>query len=124
MFRSRRVFNPLNANPTKWSMTVKRFVCKLPTNCLSVFDHFLGLALKGLKVFSSTTVFHCVAISCVRLLIIIKTTDRRHPSRSSFFIKTEQSFTFWLSDWIIVSVVGYEQISHTNLVFQYVFICR
>ena len=22
--------------------------CKLPTNCLSVFDHFVGLALKGL----------------------------------------------------------------------------
>ena len=24
--------------------------CKLPTNCLSVFDHFVGLALKGLNV--------------------------------------------------------------------------
>ena len=23
-------------------------LCKLPTNCLSVFDHFVGLALKGL----------------------------------------------------------------------------
>ena len=23
--------------------------CKLPTNCLSVFDHFVGFALKGLK---------------------------------------------------------------------------
>ena len=33
----------------KWSNTLKRFVGKLPTNCLSVFDHFLGLALKGLK---------------------------------------------------------------------------
>ena len=26
-----------------------KYVGKLPTNCLSVFDHFLGLALKGLK---------------------------------------------------------------------------
>ena len=31
-------FNPLSANPTKWS------------NCLIVFDHFVGLALKELKV--------------------------------------------------------------------------
>ena len=38
----------LNANPTKWSNTLKQFVGKLPTNCLSVFDHFLGLVLKGL----------------------------------------------------------------------------
>ena len=30
--------NPLSANPTKWSNTL----------CLSVFDHFVGLALKGL----------------------------------------------------------------------------
>ena len=41
--------NPLSANPTKWSNTLKQFVGKLPTNCLSVFDHFVGLALKGLN---------------------------------------------------------------------------
>ena len=40
--------NPLSANLTKWSNTLKQFVGKLPTNCLSVFDHFVGLALKGL----------------------------------------------------------------------------
>ena len=40
--------NPLSANPTKWSNTLKQFVGFLPTNCLSVFDHFVGLALKGL----------------------------------------------------------------------------
>ena len=43
------VLNPLSANPTKWSNTLKQFVDNLPTNCLSVFDHFVGLALKGLK---------------------------------------------------------------------------
>ena len=41
--------NPLSANITKWSNTLKQFVGKLPTNCLSVFDHFVGLASKGLK---------------------------------------------------------------------------
>ena len=36
-------FNPLSANPIKWSNTLKQFVDKLPTNCLSVFDHYVGL---------------------------------------------------------------------------------
>ena len=31
---------------------LKQFVGKLPTNCLSVFDHFVGLALKGLIISS------------------------------------------------------------------------
>ena len=35
--------NPLSANFTKWSNTLKQFVGKL-----SVFDYFVGLALKGL----------------------------------------------------------------------------
>ena len=37
---SHRKFNPLGANPTKWSNTLKQFVGNLATNCLSVFDHF------------------------------------------------------------------------------------
>ena len=41
--------NPLSAIPTKWSNTLKQFVGSLPTNCLSVFDHFLKLAFKGLN---------------------------------------------------------------------------
>ena len=39
--------NPLSANITKWSNTLKQFVSKLPTNCLSVFNNFVGLALKA-----------------------------------------------------------------------------
>ena len=42
-------FNPLNTNPTNWSNTLKQLIGKLLTNCLSVFDHFVGLVLKGLK---------------------------------------------------------------------------
>ena len=41
--------NPLSANPTKWSNTLKQLVGNLPTNCLSVFDHFVNLALQGLR---------------------------------------------------------------------------
>ena len=39
------VVNPLSANFTKWSNTLKHFVGNLPTNCLSAFDHFVKLAL-------------------------------------------------------------------------------
>ena len=35
------IFNPFSANLTKWSNTLKQFVGNLPTNCLSVFDHFV-----------------------------------------------------------------------------------
>ena len=47
--------NPLSTDFTKWSNTLKQFVGKLPTNCLSVFDHFVGLALKVLSEFSEIT---------------------------------------------------------------------
>ena len=45
---NQNVFNAICGNFTKWSNTLEQFVGKLPTNCLSVFDHFVGLALKGL----------------------------------------------------------------------------
>ena len=32
---------------------LKQFIGKLPTNCLSVFGHFMGLMFKELKPFSS-----------------------------------------------------------------------
>ena len=44
--------NPLSVNSTKWSNTFKQ----LPTNYLSVFDHFVGQALKGLKVALHVTI--------------------------------------------------------------------
>ena len=43
-----KYLNPLSANNTKWSNTLKQFVANLPTHCLSVFDHFVKLALKRL----------------------------------------------------------------------------
>ena len=46
--------NPLNANPEKWSNTLKQIVGNLPMICLSVFDHFMNLALKGLRLFWQT----------------------------------------------------------------------
>ena len=43
------LLNPLSASFTKWSNTLKQFVGKLPTNCLSVFDYFAGLVHKRLS---------------------------------------------------------------------------
>ena len=40
--------NTLSANFTKWSNTLKQFFGKLPTICVSVFEHFVRLALKWL----------------------------------------------------------------------------
>ena len=42
------LFNPLSAKLIKWPDTLKQFVGNFPTNCLSLFGHFVGLALKGL----------------------------------------------------------------------------
>ena len=57
--------NPLSANPEKWSNTLKEFVGNLPTNCLSVFDHFMNLALKGLMSLSKAVnpIFHDLLIA-------------------------------------------------------------
>ena len=41
--------NLLSANPTKWSNTLSHSVGNLPTNCLSVFSHFVGLALTNVS---------------------------------------------------------------------------
>ena len=39
---------PLCANSTKWLTTLKQLADKVPTNFLSVFNQFMGLALKGI----------------------------------------------------------------------------
>ena len=43
-----RAVNPLSANPTKWSNTLRKIVGNFLTSYLTVFDHFVELALKGL----------------------------------------------------------------------------
>ena len=36
------IVNPLSTKLRKWPNKLKQFVGKLPTNCLSVFGHFVG----------------------------------------------------------------------------------
>ena len=46
------LFNPLSANPTKW-LNTKRIRRLLPTNFLSMFNHFVGFALKWVRLKNS-----------------------------------------------------------------------
>ena len=57
----KKLVNLLSANPTKWSNTLKQLVGDFPTNCLSVFDHFVGLALRGLR-YKSIKFFCCLKL--------------------------------------------------------------
>ena len=41
--------DPLSASPTKWVIHIQAIHQQKSTNCLSVFDHFVGLALKFLN---------------------------------------------------------------------------
>ena len=41
--------HPLSATPTKWPNTLKQFVGKSLMHYLSVFDHFVKLALNVLR---------------------------------------------------------------------------
>ena len=83
--------NPLSANRTKWSNTLKQFLRKLQTNCLSVLDHFLGLALKGLKRTLSMNVTFWLIIFFV--LPFWKFWDLRVKSSSLWYL-----ILYWLTE--------------------------
>ena len=44
-----KCFNPLSVNPHKMVKHTQTILRLLSTNCFSVVDHFVGLALEGLK---------------------------------------------------------------------------
>ena len=48
-----RCLNSLSANPTKLSKHFQIISRQQPTNCLNVYNHFLGFVLKGLNVTES-----------------------------------------------------------------------
>ena len=76
-------FNPLSVNHTKWSNILKQFAGILPTNCLSVFDHFVGLALKELhKIMFAGTFLTSTIIN--HILLRSSFLKKQYPSH--FFI--------------------------------------
>ena len=86
-----KLLKTLSTNFTKWSNTLKQFVRKLSTNCLSVFDHFVGLALKGLrwtrKLLRMNADGHLAAVSPLALIIILQKSHSNLLSKLSYFFQ-------------------------------------
>ena len=66
----------METNPRKWSNTLKQFVGKLPTICFSGFDHFVGLTLKGLRLFRK--------IVLVPLVVLLSLVTVKESKNSDF----------------------------------------
>ena len=93
-----RYFNLLSTNPTKWSNILKQFVGNLPTNCFSVFDHFLWLTLKWLNhVHLSLTV---IPSSCRRFFVAVHKNKKAKSYMTTFCIR----FLFFLSFFLSLSL--------------------
>ena len=65
------VFNPLSVIPTKWSNTFKQFVGS-SRRIVWVFDHFVGLALKGLKKVCLILLWKYSGVSLISILSLSK----------------------------------------------------
>ena len=87
--------NPLSANSTKWSNTLKQFVDNVPTNCLSVFDHFVILALKGLNIEFRRVVLSKIFIrknyGITRAILFSERRDRNLPFTSTYPVSVEKN---------------------------------
>ena len=90
-----RYFNPLSANPTKWSNTLKQFVGNLPTNCFCAFDHFVILALKGLKTSYCVKANSNFEIHHILLISLINNCCIKYVSRVEHFTKSVNAL-FWI----------------------------
>ena len=98
-------FNLLSANFIKWSNTLKKFVGKLPTNCLSVFDHFVGLVLKELKhlkqsyrphIQSGITKTHNRRVFFHKLIISVACLEHNRTSTRKLFAKIVNDWRSWM----------------------------
>ena len=90
--------NPLSANFIKWSNILKQFVGKLPRNCLSVFDQFVGLALKGLT--SLTLLLSIFNHRCVTQLSTISVYHLLLPFRNTSLCMLKGHFTWNINTFI------------------------
>ena len=68
------LFNLLSAKLRKWPNTLKQFVGNLPTNCLSVFGHFVGLVLKGLTEYGRFYTLNQISGKNTKRMVLLKFT--------------------------------------------------
>ena len=115
------------------SSFLEQLLINLPTNCLSVFDHFVGLALKGLKttlkIWEKATkcnltilpkVMKCSWVSVKHISagnymfkVKNKNTRTRRKVCSKFTIKTPKRY--WRRSGIFI--MNFEHLSHLALIF-------
>ena len=104
--------NPLSANSTKWSNTLKQFVDNFPTNCLSVFDHFVILALKGLNIEFRRVVLSKIFIrknyGITRAILFSERRDRNLPFTSTYPSRLKKTPYIGRTK-IIPSLLSYKQ---------------
>ena len=91
-------FNPLNASRKKWANTLKQFVGKLPMNCLSVFIHFVGLALKGLSLRENVKAHPNIILQLVKSDQGIKCFGQVSQTSSEIIAFIKSLFNFYLSN--------------------------
>ena len=73
---------------------------ELPTNCLSVFDNFVGLALKGLSFFTTLTCFsESLALDILRYF----------PQKLYFECSNHAAIKFYLNIWNGFSVIKVDE---------------
>ena len=87
------LFNPLSAKFIKWSNTLKQFVGKLPTNCLTVFDHFVGLVLNGL--IRNVNIFQRKKIVLIMIIFHIIFSYFMHSILTFYFIMLKNGQTYF-----------------------------
>ena len=111
--RNAKLFNPFSANFAKWSNTPKQFVGNLPMNCLSVFDHFVGLALKGLSV--QTLTQFLVVFSRLDQLILFYFWEKCLLILSSWM--TISGYNYWT----FFAITGNNTYHRKKIIFNYTF---
>ena len=80
-----KMLNPLNANPPKMVKHTQTILRLLPTNCLSVLDHFVRLATRRFKIMLRLSDF------CNSIIAYLHNIS----SRESFVIKSNFKIYFW-----------------------------
>ena len=95
-YHIRSVLNPLTANPTKWTNTLKQFV----GFCRSVvFDHFVELALKGLRP-CQTAMTKCRFFSLKSSILDVWEGTKHASKKGTFYYLDLFLETAWQKNWV------------------------
>ena len=114
----------------KMAKTLKQFLGKLPSNCLSVFDHFVKLALKGLNyVFLKQEHYQFSLLVCYTIILLqfvarfLKVQESIYYSGLTKYLAAYIFWLFltWLTLWCILPQCNYSKlklfkISDKNLI--------